>query len=284
MTKTVRRNIALVMAMVLLSFVMFGVLRSAAMEAEIQREEGHKALYSIVDMSDYRETEQSQINFIIEVYDKLIDEAENNDQINKYIGDAEDAIKTLKTAAEYEAEEAEAERIEEEKKEVAQFIKKVKKEEKRKKEEERKAREAAEEEERNLTQIEKLLKFAETWVGVPYGNGDSRERIDCTRLMWKIFEEIGIKLPHGYPGEMWNAMKEKKSLTKKDTSGLKAGDLIFFIEKNGKTGHVGMYMGDGKIIHASPKYGVVIQNLWKGEGRYNRTPTGVARVFGKFDD
>ena len=281
MTKTLKTNIALVMAMVLLSFVMFGALRSDAMEAELQKEEGQEALHSIVEMSDYRDAERDQINIITSVYGKLINEAENNDEINKYISDAEEAIKPIKTAAEYEAEEAEAERIEQEKKEVAQFIKKVKKEEKRKKEEERREKERLEAE---MSDIEKLLKFAETWVGVPYGNGDSRARIDCTRLMWKIFEEIGIKLPHGYPGEMWNAMKEKKSWTKKETKGLKAGDLIFFIEKNGKTGHVGMYMGDGKIIHASPKYGVVIQNLWSGEGRYNRTPTGVARVFGKFDD
>jgi cell wall-associated NlpC family hydrolase len=39
------------------------------------------------------------------------------------------------------------------------------------------------------------------------------------------------------------------------------GDLIFFRNKSGNINHVGLYVGDNKLLHASSSKGVIVQPL-----------------------
>jgi hypothetical protein len=58
---------------------------------------------------------------------------------------------------------------------------------------------------------------------------------------------------------------------------MKPGDLVFFRTVRGRrVGHVGIYVGNGKFIHASSKKGVRVDSL--GSGYYNNRFVGARRV------
>jgi len=100
---------------------------------------------------------------------------------------------------------------------------------------------------------------AKKWLGTPYKwGGDSRRGIDCSAFVQNVYSNVGVKLPRTANQQY------EKSIIVKNTS-RKIGDLIFF-KKNGRNSrgnvtHVGIYLGDGKIIHSSSKKGVIIQNI-----------------------
>jgi cell wall-associated NlpC family hydrolase len=55
-----------------------------------------------------------------------------------------------------------------------------------------------------------------------------------------------------------------------DKEDLIPGDMVFFSTFNKKyINHVGVYLGEGKFIHASIKYGVIVSSL--AEGYYSKT-------------
>ena len=132
--------------------------------------------------------------------------------------------------------------------------------------------------------ISKMIAWAKKWLGVPYdlfngkivnGKPSKSVGIDCTRFVRRCYKHIGIKLPGGYPGPMYRKTKGKKFKVSKNKDGLsklRAGDIIYFVDNNGKgkKGHATLYIGDGKIIHSNrhPKNGVQIQKLFVGKGAY----------------
>ncbi|MCX5893731.1 MAG: NlpC/P60 family protein, partial [Deltaproteobacteria bacterium] len=64
-----------------------------------------------------------------------------------------------------------------------------------------------------------------------------------------------------------------------DYSKLLPGDLLFFRRGGNHVGHAGIYLGDGKMIHASNhRYGVTITNLREHE-YYEGTFVVAKRVF-----
>ncbi len=93
------------------------------------------------------------------------------------------------------------------------------------------------------------------WKGTKYKfGGISKNGIDCSAFVQRTYKDrFNIKIPRT------TALQSKigKDIEIKD---LKIGDLIFF-----KTGfnsrHVGIYLKDGKILHASTKKGVTISKL-----------------------
>ena len=92
-----------------------------------------------------------------------------------------------------------------------------------------------------------VLGVADDWLGVPYkAGGDSRAGIDCSAFTRAVFQKFGLDLPDSPAGQM--AMGTPVS-----RSELKPGDLVFFDEDGGggPPTHVGIYMGNNMIIHAS---------------------------------
>lgn len=93
------------------------------------------------------------------------------------------------------------------------------------------------------------------WKGVKYKyGGNTKSGIDCSAFVQKTFKDrLNINLPRT------TAFQSKlgENIQIKD---LKIGDLIFF--KTGyKTRHVGIYLENGKFLHASTKKGVTISRL-----------------------
>lgn len=106
-----------------------------------------------------------------------------------------------------------------------------------------------------------LIDAAYSQIGVPYGYGSYApgSSLDCSGFVTYAYSQIGVGLPHSSVSQ--NAMAHHK-----DISELLPGDLIFWIGTSAGSGsgsHVAMYLGNGKIIHASWE-GVLVQGLYGG--------------------
>ena len=100
----------------------------------------------------------------------------------------------------------------------------------------------------NNSKAEKALSFCKSKLGTPYQWGGTGPRYDCSGLMLKAYESVGIKLPRTSKQQSTYG----KSVSK---SSLQIGDLVFF---GSPVHHVGMYCGNNQYIH-SPKTGDVVK-------------------------
>lgn len=102
---------------------------------------------------------------------------------------------------------------------------------------------------------DELYDFYKEWEGVRYKfGGESKDGIDCSAFIQKVFEKnFNMTLPR--------TTKEQAEIGKEiNKNELATGDLIFF--KTGRySRHVGIYIEDGKFIHASTSKGVTISTL-----------------------
>jgi len=107
-------------------------------------------------------------------------------------------------------------------------------------------------------QKSQLIALAKSLIGRPYKYGAQPEEapnfFDCSSFIQYIFKQIGINLPRS---TILQAEKGKK-IKLKD---LQPGDLLFFHSRQGHyspkfpqgIGHVALYIGDGKTIHAASR-------------------------------
>ena len=142
------------------------------------------------------------------------------------------ADKTVSEVQGYQEAKAEAEVIAQERLEAEAATEAA-----RKAEEERKAAEEA-----RLTKRQGIVDFALQFVGNPYvyGGTSLTNGADCSGFVMSVFAEFGYELPHVAAAQC--AASEKKS-------DIEAGDLVFY--GDGGIDHVALYIGDGKIVHAS---------------------------------
>jgi len=109
------------------------------------------------------------------------------------------------------------------------------------------------------TKGEKIAEFAKKFVGVKYvWGGTTPEGFDCSGFVYYVFKQFGITMPRTSKEQANKGVTVKKSE-------LKPGDLMFFDtngSNNGVVSHVGIYIGNGKFIHASnPRSNVKITNV-----------------------
>jgi cell wall-associated NlpC family hydrolase len=95
--------------------------------------------------------------------------------------------------------------------------------------------------------------IAKRYLGIPYVWGGSTPTggFDCSGLMMYVYRQLGITLDH-YAA--WQFLEG----TRVAPQDLQPGDLVFFEPKSDGPGHVGMYVGDGKMINA-PHTGDVVR-------------------------
>ena len=96
--------------------------------------------------------------------------------------------------------------------------------------------------------------FYNEWKNVKYKMGGvSKTGIDCSAFTQKIYKDkFGIELSRSTKTQVNEGIEVAKSE-------LQPGDLVFF--KTGRTKHVGIYMENGKFMHASTSNGVTISEL-----------------------
>ncbi|WP_299197667.1 C40 family peptidase [Thermocrinis sp.] len=89
------------------------------------------------------------------------------------------------------------------------------------------------------------------FYGTPYRfGGNSSRALDCSAFVQKVFRANGIELPR-------DSRSQAKYGYKVSLSELKPGDLLFFKTYRQDVSHVGIYIGNGKMIHAARKGGGV---------------------------
>lgn len=120
-----------------------------------------------------------------------------------------------------------------------------------------------------------LYAFAADWLGTPYRFGaNSRRGTDCSGFAYMLYKEV-YKTDIGRASSA-DLMSKTKRVSRGD---LRQGDFVFFNIRNrrgGRASHVGVYLKDGKFVHASTRNGVIISSL--SEGYYSRTYIGAGRL------
>ena len=119
---------------------------------------------------------------------------------------------------------------------------------------------------------QRAVRIAAGELGVPYRYGGSTPSgFDCSGLVAYVYGRLGVSLPH-------NAAAQYAFGRAVDRSHLRPGDLVFF---HG-LGHVGLYVGNDRFIHAAHSGTRVRVDSMSGwyEGRYDgarRLVVAVAR-------
>ncbi|MFG2428716.1 NlpC/P60 family protein [Streptomyces sp. NPDC048590] len=99
------------------------------------------------------------------------------------------------------------------------------------------------------TKAEKVLAFARAQIGKPYVWGATGpSSYDCSGLTQAAWKAAGVNLPR----TTWDQVEVG---TRVATADLQPGDLVFFYDD---ISHVGIYKGDGMMIHA-PKPGANVR-------------------------
>ena len=97
----------------------------------------------------------------------------------------------------------------------------------------------------------KALAYAKAQLGDPYArNGAGPSSWDCSGLTMKAWGSVGVSLPHS-SSQQYN---RGRHVNKSD---LQLGDLVFFYNDRS---HVGLYAGNGRVIHA-PRPGKSVEYI-----------------------
>ncbi|WP_019119299.1 C40 family peptidase [Brevibacillus massiliensis] len=110
-----------------------------------------------------------------------------------------------------------------------------------------------------------IIQLGESYMGTPYVYGAERfqdKTFDCSSFVQFLFDKYGIKLG-------WNAREQAVQGEWVPFDQLRKGDVMFFSDEDfpnetglNKVRHVGIYIGDGKILHTyEPGIGVTISKI-----------------------
>jgi len=110
-----------------------------------------------------------------------------------------------------------------------------------------------------------IVAFAKKYLGYKYVSGGSTpsKGFDCSGFTTYVYKHFGYSISRTSSAQASNGKAVNKS-------SLQAGDIICFARRSGskKIGHVGIYIGGGKFIHAAnSRKGVIISNV-SGDGFY----------------
>ena len=114
---------------------------------------------------------------------------------------------------------------------------------------------------------------AERFVGIPYrwGGDNVVEGMDCSGFVRAVYNLCGLSIPRTSRDQF----KAGDLITKDD---LKDGDLVFFGASATNISHVGIYVGEGKFVHA-PRRGEEIRVTAVNESYFEKRFVGARRYF-----
>ena len=118
------------------------------------------------------------------------------------------------------------------------------------------------------TRAERAVKMAVQAVGLPYrwGGESPAAGFDCSGLVRWSYSWVGLDLPHS----SYALYGVGRSVPE---SRLEPGDILFF----GGLGHVGLYVGRGRMVHA-PQTGRNVEIVGLGGAGYGGRLVGARRV------
>lgn len=97
------------------------------------------------------------------------------------------------------------------------------------------------------TQRDSIIEHANQLLGVKYkwAGTNPDKGLDCSGFVKYVFAKLGIDLPHRAA-----ELAKLGGSVGKDTAQMQPGDLLVF-GKGSRISHVGIYIGNGNMIHAS---------------------------------
>lgn len=108
-------------------------------------------------------------------------------------------------------------------------------------------------------------KIGLNYLGIPYCKGGTNPKcFDCSGFTQYIYKKKGREIARTTGGQY----KQSKKIAREDAQ---VGDLVFFSSSGGYIYHVGIYAGNGKVLH-SPKPGraVKIEKIWSKKVQFGR--------------
>ena len=93
---------------------------------------------------------------------------------------------------------------------------------------------------------QQIANFASQFVGNPYvyGGTSLTNGADCSGFVQSVYKNFGYSLPR-------TATTQSNAGTAISLAALQPGDLVFYDHGSGSVQHVGIYIGNGQIVHAS---------------------------------
>lgn len=133
----------------------------------------------------------------------------------------------------------------------------------------------AEEPQNQISLADSIESEARKYLGLEYvWGGTTPAGFDCSGLMQFVFAKHGIKLPR-------TAAEQYRVGDHVATSELKKGDLVFFTTYKPGASHVGIYLGNGKMIDSNSS-GLMISNF--NSAYWQQRYLGAKRIFTETSD
>lgn len=121
-----------------------------------------------------------------------------------------------------------------------------------------------------------VIAYAKKYLGYKYvwGGDGSNGTFDCSGFTMYVYKHFGVSLPH-YTVSQYNSGKGKKIIKQSD---LKMGDIVYLTDyvTGAPCGHCGIYISDGKFIHADST--VMKVNISDLNGMYKGRFCGALRI------
>ena len=106
------------------------------------------------------------------------------------------------------------------------------------------------------SKVSSVITTAKKYIGTPYAfGGTTPKAFDCSGYLQYVFAKNGISIPRTADEQY------KLGLRTKSSKQLVPGDLVFFTTYEAGASHCGIYLGNGRFIHASASKGVRIDEL-----------------------
>jgi len=125
------------------------------------------------------------------------------------------------------------------------------------------------------TKGEEIAEYAKKYLGYDYvlGGASPKKGFDCSGLTYYVYKQFGYTISR-------TSKSQAKNGTEVSRDKLQPGDLLIFKNQSlTAIGHVGIYIGDNKMIHASePGIGVVITDLDARGYNYNKRYVTARRI------
>lgn len=119
--------------------------------------------------------------------------------------------------------------------------------------------------------LAQAARVARSRVGAPYRYGEEGPvAFDCSGLVQFAYRQVGIPVPRTVEQQL----RRSRSI---DPDRLRPGDLLFF-RLSGKIGHVAIYVGDDRFVHA-PKTGDRVSTASLGNPFWDRHLVAAGRFY-----
>ena len=117
---------------------------------------------------------------------------------------------------------------------------------------------------------DRIVQIAFEYMGVPYVWGGNTQRgIDCSGFVKSVFSRLGVSLPR-VARDQFNVGQPVR------WTELAPGDRLYFCSHGAQIDHTGIYIGNGRFIHASGSAGAVVVSSVT-EPKFFRTLVGARR-------